>query len=110
MRKNDGKPKLTKVLLMPEALKGLESVLVFGEGKYDAAERKSWMNYKPNEVLDSMLRHTMAIINGEEIDPESGLPHASHMLFNAAVYAELSAYYSSEDLYERSLLSGSSKS
>jgi hypothetical protein len=110
VRKNAGKPKLSKCLLMPEALSGLESVLVFGEEKYDAAERKSWMAYKPDEVMDSLLRHLMAVKNGEDQDPESGLPHVHHALFNAAVLVEINSYCSSEDSYEHSLHEGSSGS
>jgi hypothetical protein len=110
VRKNAGKPRLSKCLLMPEALAGLESVLIFGEEKYDAAERKSWMRYKPDEVMDSLLRHLMALKNGEVLDPESGLPHVHHVMFNSAVLVETTAYCSSEDSYELSLHGGSPES
>ena len=88
-RKNRGKPKVGKTMLMPEALSGLAWVIEFGEEKYTPAENKGWMKYNPGEVLDSMMRHAVAARNGEHWDPESGLPHAYHMLFNAAVYVEL---------------------
>ena len=82
---------------MPNALKGLVGVIEFGEQKYTPAEDRGWLTYKPKEVLDSMLRHTIAMLNGEPLDPESGLPHSAHILFNAAVYLELTSCYSSED-------------
>lgn len=95
MRKNEGKCKVTKAMLMPLAINSMVKVIEFGEEKYTPAKDKGWKNYKPEEVMDSLLRHAVCIINGEEIDPESGLPHAAHMMFNAAVYNELTVYYSS---------------
>ena len=103
MRKNEGKPRIGKALLMVEALKALSSVLVSGEEKYDAAERKSWMGYKEDEVIDSLMRHLLEVKNGIATDAESGLPHVNHVLFNAAVLVEITSYYSSEDSYERKL-------
>jgi len=82
---------------MPKALEAIIDVIEFGEEKYTPAEDKGWMQYDPKEVLDSMLRHTLALVNGEILDPESGKPHAAHILFNASVYVELTSYCSSED-------------
>ena len=100
MRKNEGKPRIGKALLMPEALSALSSVLEWGEKKYSPAEEKGWMEYQPNEVVDSLMRHLLAWKNGEKLDPETELPHLNHMLFNAAILVELIAYYSSEDSCE----------
>lgn len=100
MRKNEGKVKLTKAMLMPQALRGLVAVIEYGEKKYTPAHEKGWKKYNPEEVVDSMLRHAQALCNGENTDEESGLPHAYHMLFNAAVYAELTTYYSSSGSLE----------
>jgi hypothetical protein len=97
VRKNRGKPRIGKVLLMPEAMMALESVLVSGEVKYGPAEKKGWMEYAPQETIDSLLRHLLALKNGEDLDPESGLPHVNHVLFNAAVLVETTSYCSSED-------------
>lgn len=103
VRKNQGKPRLSDALLMPEALAGLVAVMEYGDKKYSDKKNKGWMKYNPDEILDSMLRHASAIKNGEELDEESGLPHSYHMLFNAAVFIEVIAYCSSEDSYEQSL-------
>ena len=109
-RKNEGKVALSKAMLMPEALRGLVEVLEFGEQKYSPAIEKGWLNYDIKETMDSLLRHAQAICNGELIDPESGLPHASSVLFNAAVILELdakaNACCSSEDLHEQMSLAG----
>lgn len=35
---------------------------------------------------NALLRHAFALLNGEEIDPESGVPHASLLAINALFY------------------------
>lgn len=37
---------------------------------------------KISEIMESNLRHTFAYLNGEDNDPESGLPHLGHMMCN----------------------------
>lgn len=98
LRKNEGKPRIGKVLLMPVALSGLARVMEWGEQKYSAAENKAWLKYDPDEILDSMMRHAMAMKNGEFYDRETGLPHAFAALFNAAAYTEITCH-SCEDSY-----------
>ena len=39
---------------------------------------------------DALLRHLLAHLSGEELDPESGSPHISHCMWNAAAIYELS--------------------
>jgi hypothetical protein len=90
-RKNEGKPKLTKAMLMPFALEALVDIIEHGEEKYGPGTDKGWLDYDPMETLDSLLRHVNAIINGERVDPDSGEPHYKAVVFNAAVYAELEA-------------------
>jgi hypothetical protein len=46
----------------------------------------NWSKGLPRvQILGSLLRHTFAYIRGEERDPESGLLHTDHILWNAAV-------------------------
>ena len=40
-----------------------------------------------------MMRHQIAIMAGEEIDPESGKPHIGHLMANAMFYSYHSNKY-----------------
>lgn len=85
MRKNEGKPQLSYVLDVMPALKDMVAVMEFGAGKY---ERNNWQRGFPKDkLLDSMLRHIDAFYSGEDVDPESGLPHVGHIMCNAAFLA-----------------------
>lgn len=64
-------------LLDPIALEGLAAVLAFGANKYAAHNWRGGLSY--SRLLAALLRHTFAIIRGEDIDPESGLPHVDHV-------------------------------
>lgn len=64
-------------LLDPLALEGLAAVLTFGAKKYAAHNwRKGIANTR---LIAAMLRHLFAIMRGEDVDPESGLPHIDHV-------------------------------
>lgn len=68
-------------LLSLEALEPCVRVLEFGAKKYSANNWKKGL--VESEVIDSMLRHLKAVLEGEENDPESGLPHIGHVQCNA---------------------------
>lgn len=64
-------------LLDAQALEGLAAVLTFGAKKYAA---DNWRGGISNSrLIASLLRHLFAIMRGEYIDPESGLPHIDHV-------------------------------
>src|SRR5690242_1730956 len=69
--------KLPLDLLDPLALEGLAEVLKFGASKYAAHNWRGGISW--SRLLAALLRHTFAILRGERIDPESGLPHIDHV-------------------------------
>lgn len=74
--KHDGE-KARVDLLDPVALEGLSAVLAFGAKKYAAHNWRGGLSY--SRLLGAALRHTFAIMKGEDNDPESGLPHVDHL-------------------------------
>lgn len=74
--KNDkDKPRVD--LLDPLALEGIAAVLAFGAKKYAAHNWRGGISY--SRLLGAAIRHTFAILRGEDTDPESGLPHVDHL-------------------------------
>lgn len=69
-----GKPPIS--LIPVEAILEEAEVFGFGKTKYGAHNFRLGMEY--SRILDALMRHTLAIVNGEDLDPESGLPHRAH--------------------------------
>lgn len=73
---DDGKPQLQ--LLPFDAIIGIGQVLTFGAGKYTP---RNWeQGTKFGRRFASCLRHLFKWWMGEDIDPESKLPHLDHAL------------------------------
>lgn len=72
---DSGKPMLD--LIDPLAIEGLAAVLTFGAKKYAAHNWRGGLSY--SRLIAALLRHLFAILRGEDIDPESGLPHVDHV-------------------------------
>ena len=85
--KHDGdKPRYD--LLPPVAIDLMAQVMTFGAKKY---EPEGWRKV-PDAVQRyqaALLRHSFAMLRGEVLDPESGLPHAAHAMCCAAFLAEM---------------------
>lgn len=72
--------KLRWDLLPFTELEDVVQVLEFGAKKYSA---HNWRKGMPvHKVFNSTLRHLFAWWRGEDIDPESGLPHLAHAICN----------------------------
>jgi hypothetical protein len=41
--------------------------------------------------LDAIIRHAQAALEGEDVDPESGLPHEAHILASAGIIVDANA-------------------
>lgn len=63
-------------LFPPEALESIGRVLTYGANKYAAHNWRKGMAW--SRYYDALLRHLNAWNAGEDIDPESGLPHLAH--------------------------------
>lgn len=86
MKETQGK---LRVELVPtSAIIALAKVFEFGAIKY-----KEWSWRKAddanNKYYAALMRHLLAWRRGEEIDPESNLPHLFHVLTNAAILADI---------------------
>lgn len=64
-------------LLDPPFLEGVAKVLGFGAQKYAAHNWRGGIEY--SRLISAAYRHLGAINSGEDIDPESQLPHAYHL-------------------------------
>ena len=76
--KYDGeKPKMN--LLPPKAIVEVAKVLTFGAEKYDAENWRK-LDDLQNRYTAGALRHIFAHMDGENLDPETGLSHMAHAL------------------------------
>jgi hypothetical protein len=64
-------------LLDPYALEQIALVLEFGRRKYAAHNWRKGIGF--TRLLAAAIRHAFALLRGEDLDPESGLPHAAHL-------------------------------
>jgi hypothetical protein len=81
MRFNKNKPQLSYILEAQYALEGLAEVMMKGAQKY---ERSNWRKPFPmEELVDSLTRHLVKYMSGEEFDDESGCHHLDHVLANS---------------------------
>lgn len=75
LRFNEGKVRWD--LIDPTAVEGVAKVLAFGTEKYTAENWRKGLSWK--STLRSLESHLQALKRGEDIDPESGLPHIDHL-------------------------------
>lgn len=82
LRFNEGKTEWSLVDF--KSIESLPKVLAFGAKKYSRNNWKKGLDL--DQILDSASRHLFALMSGEINDPESGLPHAGHILCNIMFY------------------------
>jgi hypothetical protein len=87
LRYNTGKPQLRFVLTFPEAMKAIARVCEYGSRKYDLY---NYMRGAPlSQYVDCGTRHLLAWWSGEDNDPESGLSHLDHFVWNAMALTQM---------------------
>ncbi len=59
------------------AIEGIGKVLTFGAKKYSADNWRGGIQY--TRLIGAIKRHLSSIERGEDVDPESGLPHIDHL-------------------------------
>lgn len=82
-RFNEGKLKWS--LVDYKALEPLVRVLEYGANKYSADNWKKGLDKK--EILESTMRHLIALISDQPLDDESKLEHEGHVLANMMFYS-----------------------
>lgn len=80
-----GKPRPT---LVPVSLiEAVASIREYGVKKY--GDPDNWKKVSLDRYRNAAYRHWLAYVKGEELDPESGLPHLHHCACNLAFLIEM---------------------
>jgi len=78
IKKDEGKVMMS--LVEPKFVEGVAKTLTMGAEKYSIDNWK--LCEDPRRYKDALLRHLYAYLDGEMLDPESGLSHLYHVGFN----------------------------
>ncbi len=85
-------------LVPPELIEAVGSVLTAGLAKYPP---DNWKRVPggPKRYSGALLRHLCAAMRGEDLDPDTGLPHVFHVAANAAflVWFRVNGHVRGED-------------
>ena len=110
-RFNSGKPRLFFNSLGREAQIAEAAVWQGGAEKYAERDKEGnitqlsvggWIKGTSwTEAADSVRRHLDAFLSGEEIDPESGQPHAAHLVTSSKIL--LQSFLTRKDLDDRGI-------
>jgi hypothetical protein len=83
-RFNEGKMRWYSMVDL-SAFKPMMDVLEYGAVKYSPNQWKKGLSM--DSIMDSFMRHMIALQEGQEIDPESGKLHIGHMMCNLYFYS-----------------------
>lgn len=84
-------------LLSPDAMLGTAQVLAFGAKKYAPNNWRKGLAW--SRLIGACLRHLYAFMRGEDLDPETGLPHIDHLACEVMFLQEF--YRTRRDLDDR---------
>lgn len=85
VKHDSGKVRMS--LVPPNALKQVAAVMTYGAKKYAPNNFLKGTEY--SRYLDALGRHWNDYNSGENIDPESKLPHLAHIACNAMILLEM---------------------
>lgn len=84
-----GKPMVgTLCTIFASALLGIGKCIEFGATKYPKSDNWKLVENGQQRYLDSMIRHLLKFLAGQELDTETGLPHLYHVCWNALAVTE----------------------
>lgn len=75
--------------VFPRALLGVGQCIAFGTKKYPKPDNWKLVENAFNRYQDSMMRHYLKFLAGQEKDSETSLLHLKHMVWNALAVLEL---------------------
>lgn len=101
-RYNGGKPDLSLIPLV--TLEDEARVWMYGKEKYAAWNWAKGMDW--DIPLACALRHLAAFQAGEDVDPESGLPHIAHAMCNLRMLTLYARTYPEGDARPKQWIGG----
>ena len=97
LRFNTAKPQLSYNALGLEVQHGEAAVWEFGATKYAPGNWLTGMSWTGS--ANSLQRHLVAFLSGEDLDPETDLPHVDHLICCAKILSN--SFHTRPDLDDR---------
>ena len=79
--------KIRPTLCPVSLIRAVAEVREYGCRKYHDPD--NWKKVEPRRYREALYRHWLAFLDGEELDPESLLPHLWHIACNVAFLIEM---------------------
>lgn len=82
--------KLQLTLVPRTIIREIAKVRMYGNEKYPDGGPENWRRVSAQRYRDAAFRHFLAYLDDPDgVDPESGLPHLSHLACNIAFLFEV---------------------